>query len=196
MLTRLLHTLAISRSAGCHVLAAVLLLAFSSSAAIAAGNDVAAEYQIKAAMLYKFVSYTTWPDEVDAITRSPYRIWVLGENHIGDELQAIVAGRMINGRAIQAFSAKTIEKIVEPHIVFVSREQQKQLDALRVLAEQKSFLIVTEDEQGLKPGSTINLRLIDGRISFDVSLASAQQYNLKLSSRLLSVAASVQEKNP
>ena len=51
-----------------------------------------------------------------------------------------------------------------------------------------ALLPVTECDLGLQQGSVINFRIIDERVRFDVSLDSAERNNVKLSSRLLTVA--------
>ena len=144
-------------------------------------------------MLYKFLSYTDWPEARFPTPQSPYRLWVLGTDNLLEELRGIVAGRIVNGHPIEVFAATTPDDIVDAHLVFVGRGFEKSLPNLSLLAEKQSYLIVTENEQGLKPGSIINLRLVDGRVGFDVSLKNAQSCNLKLSARLLSVASSVEE---
>lgn len=169
----------------------VSLHAFSSSPD--ATIEGAAETQIKAAMLYKFLGYTDWPATSFAGEHSPYRIWVLGASHIHKELRELTAGRKVNNRPIKVFKTATIHRITRPHVVFVGRGAEQSLPLLAKLAEQHSFLIVTEDDQGLIPGSTINLRLLDGRIGFDISIAYAQKNNLRFSARLLSVASSIEQ---
>lgn len=151
------------------------------------------DHQVKAAMLYKFLGYTEWPATSFVSAQSPFRIWVLGTPVIADELREITARREINGRAIEIFHATSDRQLERPHLVFVGRPAEKYLPRLMSMAEQHSFLIVTENDTGLLNGSAINLRLIDGRIGFDVSLIGAQKSNLKLSSRLLSVAASIEQ---
>ncbi len=153
----------------------------------------AAETQIKAAMLFKFLDYTEWPATAFAEPQSPYRIWLLDANEVGNELRAITRDRYINGRAISVFKTRFVERIDNPHIVFVGRDAEHHLPHLAQLAEQQAFLIVTENSQGLVSGSTINLRLLEDRIGFDVSLSGARRNNLKLSARLLSVASTVEQ---
>jgi hypothetical protein len=65
--------------------------------------------------------------------------------------------------------------------------------ALLRAAQQANVLTVTEGVNGLQAGSVINFRLVDDRIRFEVSLDAAEKSNLKLSSRLLSVAYAVQK---
>lgn len=151
------------------------------------------DYQVKAAIVYKFLGYTTWPDNRFEDTQSPYRIWVIGSDDIKNELIGIVENRVINGRSIEIYSAKTVDKIGDAHLVFVSRKMESSLPKLRPLAKKNAFIIVTENEKGLIDGSTINLRLIDDRIRFEISLLSAQENGISLSSRLLAIAISVKE---
>ena len=62
-------------------------------------------------------------------------------------------------------------------------------------ATSSALLPVTECELGLQYGSVINLRIIEDRVRFDVSLDSAERNNVKLSSRLLTVANRVVKGN-
>jgi hypothetical protein len=86
-----------------------------------------------------------------------------------------------------------MDQIGDAHLVFVAIAQQSLLPALERGAQSHAWLLVTESEAGLTPASAINLRLLDGRVGFDISIINAQKAGLKFSSRLLAVAASVQE---
>jgi|SRR5690606_9799999 hypothetical protein len=156
----------------------------------------ATEQQIKAAMLYKFLGYVEWPQQAFPVDASTFRIWVLGAEDIYQELQSITADRVINHRTIEVFTAQATRAIKDPHLVFVGAGAERLLPTLHRLAQEHSFLIVTEAKNGLPEHSTINFRVIDGRIGFDVSLINAHQQQLKLSARLLSVAATVEQEKP
>lgn len=175
---------------------AVMISCGSFIVAEAANATDSAETQIKAAMLFKFLDYTEWPAESFDTPQSPYRIWLLDAKDVGNELRAITRDRNSNGRAINVFKTRFVERIDEPHIVFVGRNAEHHLPRLARLAEQQAFLIVTENSQGLIPGSTINLRLLQDRVGFDVSLFGARRSNLKFSARLLSVALTVEQETP
>lgn len=165
----------------------------ANSMATEAGEVQALEHQIKAAMLYKFLGYTDWPAESFPSSETPYRIWVLGASSIDRELRNMTNDRKVNNRPIRIYQASSPKQIEQPHLVFVGRYAARHLPRLARMARQQSFLIVTEDDQGLRDGSTINLRLVDGRIGFDVSLREARENNLRLSARLLSVASTVKQ---
>lgn len=158
-----------------------------------AAHELAAlEEQVKAAMVFKFLSYIDWPPASFEAGDSAYRVWVLGAEHIEEELRLVSAERTVNNRPVDVLAAKSLRSIKRPHVVFVGREYQRYLPKLAHMAQNGSFVIITEHESGLIDGSTINLRLIDGRMGFDVSLDSAHNNGLKLSARLLSVASSIQ----
>lgn len=177
----------------CLLYLAALIACGPINAATAMDVSYAAESQIKAAMLFKFLGYTEWPPSAFEEPQSPYRIWLLNANEVGSELRSITHERGVNGRPVKVFKTRYFERIKNPHIVFVGRDAEHHLPQLARLAEQQSFLIVTENAQGLVPGSTINLRLLEDRIGFDVSLSCARRNQLKLSARLLSVALTVEQ---
>lgn len=170
-----------------------ILAVVTLSITVVAHDDTALEEQVKAAMIFKFLSYVDWPKTAFSVPEEPLRVWVLGASRIGNELRDAVAERTVNGRPVDLFAVNGIHEITKPHAVFVGLHAERYLPELARLAEQEAFLIITENSEGLHTGSTINLRLIDGRMGFDVSLTSAQLSNLKLSARLLSVASSVEQ---
>ncbi len=178
---------------------AVVILAGGGLFAGIEGQPAAAEnileYQVKAAMLYKFLSYIDWPPDSFAGSEDPFRIAVVGASSVGRQLRELTENRTVGDRPIEVQSASTTRQIGDPHIVFVGRHAQKNLQRIVHLAEQRSFLVVTEKDEGLPQGSTINLRAVDGRMGFDVSLVNAQRAGVKLSARLLSVASTVDQED-
>jgi hypothetical protein len=151
------------------------------------------DYQVKAAMLYKFLGYTDWPEHAFIAPEAPYRICILGAHNIEGELKGLVAGRTINGRGVEVTFASRGDQVGDAHLVFVAHAEESFLPGLAKAAEQHAYLLVTENDAGLTPASAINLRLLNGRVGFDISVLNAQKAGLKFSSRLLAVAASVQD---
>ncbi len=102
------------------------------------------------------------------------------------ELARVVAGRQVRGRPIVVRALREGEQ-VQVHLLFVAGADSTR--AARILrAAPAALLPVTECEHGLQFGSVINFRIIEERVRFDVSLDSAERNNVKLSSRLLTVA--------
>jgi hypothetical protein len=151
------------------------------------------EQSIKAAYLYKFASYVEWPGEVldGSIT-----IGVLGAADFADELAGITAGRSVDNRPIRVVELQTDDAFDDLHILFVGQQEAGRLERLLSPARNRPILTVTETVGALSDGSIINFTVSDERVRFEVSLAAAEDSRLRLNSRLLAVAQSVQQAGP
>ena len=150
------------------------------------------ELSIKAAYLFKFAGYVEWPSDAQSDALDPFVIGVLASDPFADELARITAGRTINDRTISVRRIKADEPLGDVDILFVGEHDRKRLDQLLVPARQLPILTVTETVGAIPDGSIINFTTEKQRVRFEVSLAAAEQSRLKLSSRLLAVAARVQ----
>lgn len=173
-----------------------LLLATTAGTALPARADTAGtatlERRVKAAFLYKFLSYAEFPAQGPADGGAPLTIAVVGSDDMAAELGRIAAGRMIAGRPIAVRLLREHEQVPPVHLLFVAGSDGER--AGRVLrGAPAALLTVTECDGGLRHGSVINFRIVDERVRFDVSLDAAEKKNVKLSSRLLTVANRVQK---
>lgn len=151
------------------------------------GTHQTLERQVKAAFLYKFLGYAEFPAGTFADSASPVTIGVVGSEEMAAELARVVAGRQVRGRPIQVRSLREGESGAAVHLLFVAGNDNARVARL-LRGAQGALLLVTECELGLQYGSVINFRIIEERVRFDVSLDSAEKNNVKLSSRLLTVA--------
>ncbi len=153
----------------------------------------ALERRVKAAFLYKFLGYADFPAAAFADSASPVTIGVVGSDEMAAELAQVVAGRQVRGRPIVVRTLREGEP-GQVHLLFVAgSDNARSARILRAAlassaATSSALLPVTECELGLQYGSVINFRIIEERVRFDVSLDSAERNNVKLSSRLLTVA--------
>lgn len=154
--------------------------------------ESATERSIKAAYLYKFAAYVEWPEHVFAAATDPLTIGVYGADSLAAELAETTAGRTVDGRPIAVRRVAEAAELGEVHILFISAASGRELPALTAAASAHSVLVVTESRDALEQGSVINFRPVAQRIRFDVSLDSADRNQLRLSARLLAVAAQVQ----
>lgn len=172
----------------------LLFLALLGPAASHAHDEATPlERSVKAAFLYKFAGYVRWPPDLFPTPDTPVRIGVLGEDQLADDLRDLVAGRTIEGRGISVYKVLDIDPAAGLHILFIGREETGRLEELAGVANTRSILVVSESgDDALARGSAINFILNDGRVRFEISLPSAERSGLELSSRLLTVAQSVE----
>jgi hypothetical protein len=151
----------------------------------------AAEYEVKAAFLYKFASYVEWPPQVFAEAGSPFAIGVAGADLLADALARIVAQRTIDGRPVEIRKLRRGDPVDGLQILFVGRDGGERLSDFLDSARGRPVLTVSESEDAFALGSMINFVVVDDKVRFDVALREAEHANLKVSSRLLSVARKV-----
>lgn len=166
--------------------------AHAVAAADAGGGGGSVERGVKAAFLYKFLGYVEFPAPQPE-AGAPYVVGVAGADDIAAELNRIAVGRNVNGHPVVVRTLREGEPVGNLQLLFIGSAESARAAALLRAAQQSNVLTVTEGPNGLQAGSVINFRLVDDRIRFEVSLEAAEKSNLKLSSRLLSVAYAVQK---
>jgi hypothetical protein len=154
-------------------------------------DSQSAEYQIKAAFLYKFSDYIEWPPEAFAGTNGALVIGVLGADVLADELARIVGSRAVGGRPVSVRKLRPGDAVAGLQVLFIGRSEVNRLADLLGATKGRAVLTVTESAPTVPAASVINFVVIDDKVRFDISLEPAEQGNLKISSRLLSVARKV-----
>jgi hypothetical protein len=152
----------------------------------------ALEHQVKAAYLFRFLSFVEWPQSSFLRPDSPIVIGVLGDDEVLEELRGIVPGRIVQGRPVAAVRIPLDYRqgagLAGVHVLFVGREASAQLARL---GPTRGILVVSDAERGLDQGAVVNFVRTEGRVRFEVALDAAERRELKISSRMLAVASNV-----
>ena len=160
---------------------AVVLLAASARAQVA-------DYQVKAAFLYNFAKFVEWPPQVFKTARDPIAICVLGKNPVGDALDEAVAGKAVEGRTFLVRQITEINPGSNCQILFVSSSERKRFRSMAASMKGAGILTVGEAQDFAAEGGVINFKLEAGRIRLEINLDAAEQAQLRISSKLLSLA--------
>ena len=163
-------------------------------AAIAQEDAAVLERRVKGALLYRFIAYVEWPESAFPKPDSPFVIGILGNDALATELQAFTAGRTAGKRPISVRRLRAADSLKDVQMLFISASEAHQLD--RAVRGAGPTLIVTESPGALQQGSVIDFTIVNDQVRFNISLDSARQRNLRLSSRLLSVAYDVRPATP
>jgi hypothetical protein len=179
----------------CQRILAGFAVAVLTSAA-ARGQAAVEEEVVEAAYLQKFPGFVDWPADVFRTPASPIVIGVAGAPRVLEELAKIARGRRVLGRPVEAKAVSAGDPIRDVHVLFVGAGAAAEAKALLDEARQGHVLTVTDLPAGLKAGAVLDFVRIDGRLRFEASLAAARRAEVKLSSRLLSVASRVVDEAP
>jgi hypothetical protein len=152
--------------------------------------DTYSEDAIKAAYLYRFAGYVNWPDPGTGNT--PFTIDVLGAPDIAKELRRLLPGHLIGNRTPQVREVTSLRDLGTAQILYVGAGRAHLLRGLVPVPGHASMLLITDEEEGLTAGSTLNFLTVDRKVRFEVSLTTADRWGLKISSELLGVAIRVQ----
>ncbi|MGZ8287578.1 MAG: YfiR family protein [Telluria sp.] len=185
--------LSLRRRALAGMLAIAAMLAHGPVAATA---DSALERSVKAAFLYKFLLYTEFPASAFSDANAPLVIGVLGADDMVRDLSRTVAGRFVHRRPLSVRALRDGEAPGRLHMLFFAGVDAGELDRVLKTVPAGPMLVVTDADNALEHGSVINFRIVAERVRFDVSLDAADKNNIKLSSRLLTVANHVSKGAP
>ena len=152
------------------------------------------EAAVKAAFLYRFAGYVEWP--AAGPSGPPLIIAVLDDTPVADQLDAAVAKQASTARPTQVVRIAKIADLGDAHVLFVGGAARNNLRHVISTLASRPVLVVTDAERGLDLGATINFRVVDRHVRFEVSVAAARRANLKISSDLLSVAVRVVDGDP
>jgi hypothetical protein len=164
-----------------------LVLACAGSAV--AQTDL--EYQVKAAFLLNFAKFVEWPPNAFANSDSPLAICILGKDPFGRIIDDLVQDEGANGRKL------IVRRMSQPpapqacQVVFAegsTKEVSKTLSALG-----PGVLMVGEGGSFLRDGGMIAFVIENRRVRFDINQTAAENAALKLSSKLLNVARSIEK---
>ena len=171
-------------------LLALLLVAFGG-AALAQPT----ESEVKAAFLFKFLSFVEWPPGA-LPPRAPLVIGVQGADEVAAALEEIVPARQAQDRPVVLRRVRPGESTAGLHVLFVGRREAPRLRELARAAPGQPTLLVAEWEGALAEGAVVNFLVAQSRVRFEVALDAAERRALRVSPRMLAVAQAVQRERP
>lgn len=173
----------------------LLLLAGAAdffSPAAAAQELTAPEYQVKAVFLYNFAKLTEWPTNAFPGTNTTFTIGVVGKDPFGTNLETVIRGKTVTGRAIVIARFATVNEIEACQLLFIPRSENGRLPATLAALADRPVLTVGDAPDFTRHGGIIGLVKARDEIHFEINRVAAAQAGLKLSSKLLRLAEIVQ----
>jgi hypothetical protein len=169
------------------LLAAAALLPHAAAAA-APPPPAPLEYKVKAAFLFNFAKFVTWPPEAFRDPRDPLALCIFGADPFGGDLDAIVAGERLDARPLEVRRVKRLDDLRSCQIAFFSRVESARLPEILASLRGSNVLTVGESEGFADQGGIVQFVLDGKRVRFDVNLDALERTHLAASSKLLRVA--------
>jgi YfiR/HmsC-like len=168
-----------------------LLLLLQSALWAQTAESPSLEYQVKAAFLLNYTKFTEWPSAAFAGPGAPISICVLADPGLDRALEQMIEGEIVAGRRVISQRIKQGPAPKSCQVLFLSSSSRE--DAAILASVGLGVLTVGEGESFLREGGMVAFVIENRRVRFDINQTAAEKAGLKLSSRLLSVARSVEK---
>ena len=153
------------------------------------------EYEVKSAFLFNFAKFTEWPAEILNSSNAPIRIGIIGNTPLASDLPSLVGNKKIEQHPVQIEVYDDIPS-PPPHILFIAKSERGRSSRLLLKIRSQPVLTVSEVDGFCESGGMINFKLEGSerrKVRFEINNKAAGRHGLKLSSKLLGVAARLVE---
>ncbi|MGH8291028.1 MAG: YfiR family protein [Steroidobacteraceae bacterium] len=172
-----------------------LALLFALWAMTCAFASPTPEYQVKAAFLFNFSQFVSWPPQAFGSANAPIVIAVLGQDPFGPDLDAMVNGQRVGGHPFLVRHYRDVAEVDGCHILFIDRSESTQLPGILQTLRGRAILTVSDINGSAQSGVMIDLITQNQHVHMHINLAAARASGLTVSSQLLRLAQIVGPKS-
>ncbi|OPY89296.1 MAG: hypothetical protein A4E72_01146 [Syntrophus sp. PtaU1.Bin208] len=166
----------------------LMLLKLNVSRVDAAGPD---PFQVKAAFVYNFLKFVSWPPEALPPEASKITLCILGDDSLGAAIESL-SGKTISGKALSVKRIKRREDASECEIIYLCKSESRHMK--EILQNVKSGVLTIGDMRNFaSSGGMINFVMINNRVSFEINPDAAATGRIRISSQLLRLAKIVRD---
>jgi len=156
------------------------------SAFSAADEQQTTEYRVKAAFLYNFTRFITWPERASR-DEVKFNLCVLGGDPFGELLDAL-AGKSVHESSLEIKRLDSLDQAQACQVIFVSQTGASHLEYTMSALKDLPVLTVSDIEGFTDQGGIIQFKLVDNKVRFIINTDAANHADLTISSKLLSLA--------
>lgn len=170
----------------------LFLLLLAAVPVRAATAPLSLEQAVKASFLFKFGPFVEWPATAFVPGERTFTICVAGSDPFGSVLDDVVRGQKIGGRPVAVRRLGDAGSPAGCRILFAGPSPATDYAPFASLAGQP--VLTVADRSGGPPGAMIQFVTQGGRVRFHIDEGAARANGLKISSKLLGLALSVDRK--
>jgi hypothetical protein len=171
-----------------------LVLAVLATVVLAPAGRVSAQSasspDVKAAFLFNFIKFITWP-ATDLAEGQPIIVGIIGQNGVVDSLMALTKSKTVDGHPIVVSRLAATDDLGKLHMLFIGDSERARITELIQRVGKSSVVTVSDAARFCVLGGIIQLRTEDDRVRFDINLPRAEASRLVINSKLLALAGTV-----
>ena len=142
-------------------------------------------HEVHSMMVYNFTKYVQWPDHA---ATGEFVIGVVGNTDIYNTLNGWYGCKPRGTKTYIIKKFNSAADVTECHVLYIDKSKSGEFDNVNDKLKGKGTLIIT-DKSGLgEQGSSINFKLVDNKLKFELNQKAIEASNLKVSGALSSMA--------
>jgi hypothetical protein len=169
--------------------ALALVIAEGNVAVTAAGQEAPGEYDVKAAFVYNFIKFVTWPSGEEP-AGGAMQLCILGDLPDAAPFDDI-DGQEIMGKRLHIVHLREPLEARNCQALFLSSSLSRRLPDTLELLRGRPVLTIGDTNGYAQRGVMINMYLENKRVRFEINAESAGLAGLRISTKLLSLAGTV-----
>ena len=153
-----------------------------------ATTEAMSEYALKAAFLVNFAKFIDWPEPAFAGSAGALMIGVVGTDPFGSDLDEAIKGKLIGTHPIVAKRIDWRDDMSHFQLIFIGVSEKRSLSGILRRLDSSTAVTVSDIDRFCDAGGIIAFVPRNNQIRFEINVQAAQKRNLKISSKLLSLA--------
>lgn len=154
------------------------------------------EYQVKASLVFNFLHFVEWPEEVFRNDSDQITVCMIGPNIYGRALK-VLEGEVAQGKrlTIRMHTEGWSPALAENCRVAIFTEPPDETKTVLPILADKSVLTIGEHPAFLQNGGIIKFNIVNETVQFEINYGMAKRARLIVSSKLLRLASNVMNSN-
>ena len=142
------------------------------------------EPALKAAFLYNFAKFTTWPAETLSL---PLSLCVVGDGAVAGALMQITSGRRVEARSVQVYQLSRSANLRNCHVLYLPGDDTQFVADIVESLKGAPVFTVGDGKAVAQAGVVAGLFVERGRMRFVINVGAAHQARLHISSKVLAL---------
>ena len=160
-------------------------LAFALPGA-AGWSETADEFELKAAYIYRFAQFTTWPNP----PAGEFNFCIQGDHPIRAGLNKL-QGKTLQDAPVNVLRVDSAEAAGACHVLFLHLDRPRELAEWMAALRSRPVLVVSDSPAAFQEKAMIVFAMEPNRVTFRINLTVARDSGLFLSSQMLKLAQEV-----
>lgn len=173
------------------VFLSIFLMAVNNHAAIASSSELE-ERLFKAAFIYNFAKFTTWPEKKWNYSDDQLTLCTIGYDKLTQVLKRL-QGKKIRGRNLQINNQQDLDTTDQCHLLYIALSEKNNIQQLIESLGQRPILSISELDKFAESGGMVELQNHRGKTQLVINLDSIRESDLFISSRLLMMSKVIEQ---